>query len=81
MHGGGNVPGTNFVGGTIPDACISSVARAILKLYPQPNAGGENLLPVPRRKAIAGSSSCASIICLRKTDQIFADTFTTTITS
>jgi len=60
---GGNVPGTIFVGDTIPDACISPVAKAILKLYPEPNAGGENLRPVPRRKTIASSSSCASIIC------------------
>jgi len=47
---GGNVPGTNFVGGTIPDACISPVARAILKLYPEPNAGGENFTSSPSSK-------------------------------
>src|SRR6266478_3579239 len=48
---GGNVPGTNFVGGTIPDACISLVAKAILKLYPQPNPCGENSTPSPPAKS------------------------------
>src|ERR1700676_56318 len=47
---GGNVPGTNFVGGTIPDACISPVAKAILKLYPEPDEGGENFTSSPSPK-------------------------------
>jgi len=42
---GGNVPERIFVGGTIPDACISSVAKSYSEALPQPNAGGENLLP------------------------------------
>src|ERR1700737_2146215 len=68
---GGNVPGTNFVGGTIPDACISPVAKAILKLYPQPNAGGENFTSSPSAKN-AGKQFIVRIDhLLRKTDQIY----------
>jgi Carboxypeptidase regulatory-like domain/TonB dependent receptor-like, beta-barrel len=68
---GGNVPGTNFVGGTIPDACISPVAKAILKLYPQPNAGGENFTSSPSAKNDSKQFILRIDHLLRKTDQIF----------
>src|SRR5260370_31153751 len=68
---GGNVPGTNFVGGTIPDACISPVARAILKLYPLPNAGGENFTFSPSAKNDSKQFIVRIDHLLRKTDQIF----------
>jgi hypothetical protein len=68
---GGNVPGTNFVGGTIPDACISPVAKAILKLYPQPNAAGENFTSSPSAKNDSKQFIVRIDHLLRKTDQIF----------
>src|SRR5260370_3605536 len=68
---GGNVPGTNFVGGTIPDACISPVARAILKLYPEPNASGENFTSSPSSKNDSKQFIVRIDHMLRKTDQIF----------
>ena len=67
----GNVPGTNFVGGTIPDACISPVAKAILKLYPEPNAGGENFTSSPSAKNDSNQFIIRIDHLLRKTDQIF----------
>src|SRR5246127_469401 len=68
---GGNVPGTDFVGGTIPDACISPVAKAILKLYPEPNAGGENFTSSPSAKNDSKQLIVRIDHLLRKTDQIF----------
>lgn len=68
---GGNVPGTNFIGGTIPDTCISPVAKAILRLYPEPNAGGENFTSSPSAKNDNKQFIVRIDHFLRKTDEIF----------
>ena len=68
---GGNVPGTDFIGSTIPDVCISPVAKAILKLYPEPNAGGENFTSSPSAQNDSKQFIVRIDHLLRKIDQIF----------